>query len=139
MVLLKYFAKKYKKEWLADFDTVRGMCCDGEPVSNILHYRWQSKGEKYCTFYNFYIPSLSLLFLELSASYYTYILIRLLYRRNKCLPCLWCPFVPQWDLFTAAILPTKELKVAVAGTWSLRGSSLTERMYFYKAIRCPDT
>ena len=69
MVLLKYFAKKYKKEWLAEVDTVRGMCCDGEPVSNILHYRWHSKGEKYCTFYNFYIPSLSLLFLELSASY----------------------------------------------------------------------
>ena len=36
MVLLKYFAKKYKKEWLVEVDTVRDMCCDGEPVSNIL-------------------------------------------------------------------------------------------------------
>ena len=47
MVLLKYFAKEYRKEWLAEVDTVRSMCCDGEPLSNLLHYRWHSKGEKH--------------------------------------------------------------------------------------------
>jgi len=43
MVLLKYFAKEYKKEWLAEVDTVQGMSCDEEPLSNLLHYRWHSK------------------------------------------------------------------------------------------------
>ena len=50
MVLLKYFAKEYKKEWLAEVDTVQSMCGDGEPLSNLLHYRWHSKGEKHCIF-----------------------------------------------------------------------------------------
>lgn len=50
MVLLKYFAKEYKKEWLAEVDTVQGMSCDEEPLSNLLHYRWHSKGEKYIVY-----------------------------------------------------------------------------------------
>jgi len=49
MVLLKYFAKEYKKEWLAEVDVVQGLSCNaGEFLSNLLHYRWHSKGEKYC-------------------------------------------------------------------------------------------
>ena len=47
MVLLKYFAKEYKKEWLAEVDAVKGISCDGELLSNLLHYRWHSKGEKF--------------------------------------------------------------------------------------------
>ena len=48
MVLLKYFAKEYKKEWLAEVDLVQGLSCNGEFLSNLLHYRWHSKGKKYC-------------------------------------------------------------------------------------------
>lgn len=57
MVLLKYFAKEYKEEWLAEVNMVQGLSCDGEPLSHLLHYRWHSKGEKYCVF-NLYIPNL---------------------------------------------------------------------------------
>lgn len=36
------------------------------------------------------------------------------------------PFVPQWDLFTAATLGTKELKAAVLQRWPSCGSSVGE-------------
>lgn len=45
MVLLKYFAKEYKEDWLQEVDIVQGLSCGREPLSHLLHYRWHCKGE----------------------------------------------------------------------------------------------
>ena len=125
MVLLKYFSKEYKKEWLAEVDTVRGMCCDRERLSNLLHYRWHSKGEKHSIFYNFYISVYIHYFYNYQLPIYTYILISLLYRRNKCLSCVWS-FCTTVGPLHSRHLGTKELKVAVLQRWPLCGSSVGE-------------
>ena len=45
MVLLKYFGKELKKEWLREADIVQRLSCSEEPHANLLLYRWHSKGK----------------------------------------------------------------------------------------------
>ena len=46
MVLLKYFDKELKEEWLREAEIVQRLSCSEEPYANLLHYRWHSKGKQ---------------------------------------------------------------------------------------------
>ena len=46
MVLLKYFDKELKEEWLREAEIVQRLSCSEEPHANLLHYRWHSKGKQ---------------------------------------------------------------------------------------------
>ena len=46
MVLLKYFGKEMGENWTREVDMVRGLACGEDPLANLLHYRWHSKGKK---------------------------------------------------------------------------------------------
>ncbi|KAJ7371534.1 hypothetical protein OS493_024874 [Desmophyllum pertusum] len=43
MVLLKYFAKEFKEDWIREVDMVKSMSRRRELISHLLHYRWHSK------------------------------------------------------------------------------------------------
>ncbi|XP_078349717.1 uncharacterized protein LOC144634555 [Oculina patagonica] len=43
MVLLKYFAKGLKEDWIREVDVVEGLPCGEDPHANLLRYRWHSK------------------------------------------------------------------------------------------------
>ena len=45
-VLLKYFGKELKEDWIQEVNVVKGLPCGEDPHANILHYRWHSKGKK---------------------------------------------------------------------------------------------
>lgn len=45
MVLLKYFAKEHKQDWIREVDVAKHLCNDSEELPVLLNYRWHSKGE----------------------------------------------------------------------------------------------
>lgn len=45
MVLLKYFAKEHKQDWIREVDVAKRLCNDSEELPVLLNYRWHSKGE----------------------------------------------------------------------------------------------
>ena len=45
MVLLKYFGKELKGDWVREVEIVKGLSCGEEPHALLLHYRWHGKGE----------------------------------------------------------------------------------------------
>lgn len=45
MVLLKYFAKEHKQDWIREVDVAKRLCSEREEFPVLLNYRWHSKGE----------------------------------------------------------------------------------------------
>jgi len=44
MVLLKYFGKELKEDWVREVEMVKGLSCGEEQQTCLLPYRWHSKG-----------------------------------------------------------------------------------------------
>lgn len=44
MVLLKYFGKELKEDWIREVEIVKGLSRGEEPHTCLLPYRWHSKG-----------------------------------------------------------------------------------------------
>lgn len=44
MVLLKYFGKGLKEDWIREVEIVKGLSREEEPHTCLLPYRWHSKG-----------------------------------------------------------------------------------------------
>lgn len=57
MVLLKYFGKGLKEDWIREVEIVKGLSCREEPHARLLHYCWHSKGEmlSFCSSYTSYM------------------------------------------------------------------------------------
>ena len=45
LVLLKYFGKGLKGDWIREVEVVKGLSCTEEPHTHLLHYRWHAKGK----------------------------------------------------------------------------------------------
>ena len=45
LVLLKYFGKGLKGDWIREVEVVKHLSCAEAPHTQLLHYRWHAKGK----------------------------------------------------------------------------------------------